>query len=73
MRWSLIISSTRTEFQEYSWLVEEILKNYTSKEEDGLSSAVDYAINVMSDDYIMKSFFKAQQADMKGMLLSDQL
>ena len=57
--------------EEYSWLVAEIQKNNVSKDEAGFSSAIDYAISIMPDDYVIKLFLKAHQAEVKGMLLTE--
>ena len=56
---------------EYSWLVSEIRNNNASKDEAGFSSAIDYAISIMPDDYVIKPFLKAHQAEVKGMLLTE--
>lgn len=56
---------------EYSWLVSEIRKNNYSKDEDGMSSAVDRAITDMPDDFLIKPFLIAHRAEVKGMLLTE--
>lgn len=56
---------------EYSWLVAEIRRNNQSKDEDGMSSAVDRAITDMPDDYLIKPFLVAHRAEVKGMLLTE--
>lgn len=56
---------------EYSWLVSEIRKNNYSKDEDGISSAVDRAITDMPDDFLIKPFLIAHRAEVKGMLLTE--
>ena len=39
---------------EYSWLVDEVRRNNTTKDEEGMSSAIDKAISSMPDDYVIK-------------------
>ena len=56
---------------EYSWLVDEIRKNNTTKDEDGMSSAVDRAISDMPDSFVIKSFLELHRTEVKGMLLTE--
>ena len=56
---------------EYSWLVEEVRRNNTTKDEEGMSSAIDKAISAMPDDYLIKPFLEAHRAEVKGMLLTE--
>lgn len=56
---------------EYAWLVKEIRKNNTTKDEEGMSSAVDKAISAMPDSYLIKSFLEAHRVEVKGMLLTE--
>ena len=56
---------------EYSWLVAEIRKNNKSKDEEGVSSAIDQAITAMPDDYVIKPFLEVHRAEVKGMLLTE--
>lgn len=39
---------------EYSWLVDEVRRNNTTKDEEGMSSAIDKAISSMPDDYVIQ-------------------
>ena len=56
---------------EYSWLVDEVRRNNTTKDEEGMSSAIDKAISAMPDDYVIKPFLEAHRAEVKGMLLTE--
>ena len=56
---------------EYSWLVKEVRKNNTTKDESGMSSAIDKAITAMPDDYLIKPFLVVHRAEVKGMLLTE--
>ena len=56
---------------EYSWLVDEIRKNNTTKDEDSMSSAVDRAISDMPDSFVIKSFLELHRTEVKGMLLTE--
>ena len=56
---------------EYSWLVDEVRRNNTTKDEEGMSSAIDKAISSMPDDYVIKPFLEAHRAEVKGMLLTE--
>jgi hypothetical protein len=56
---------------EYSWLVAEVRKNNTTKDEEGASSAIDQAITAMPDDFLIKPFLEAHRAEVKGMLLAE--
>ena len=56
---------------EYSWLVAEVRRNNHSKDEDGMSSAVDRAITDMPDDFLIKPFLVSHRAEVKGMLLTE--
>ena len=58
---------------EYSWLVDEIRRNNTTNDEDGMSSAVDRAITDMPDSFVIKSFLELHRTEVKGMLLSIRL
>ena len=55
----------------YSWLVDEVRRNNTTKDEEGMSSAIDEAISAMPDDYVIKPFLEAHRAEVKGMLLTE--
>ena len=57
--------------EEYSWLVAEVRKNNETRDEDGISSAIDRAITEMPDDYVIKPFLVAHRAEVKGMLLAE--
>ena len=56
---------------EYSWLVEEVRRKNTTKDEDGMESAIDRAISSMPDDFLIKPFLEAHRAEVKGMLLTE--
>ena len=56
---------------EYSWLVDEIRRNNTTNDEDGMSSAVDRAISDMPDSFVIKSFLELHRTEVKGMLLTE--
>ena len=56
---------------EYSWLVDEIRRNNTTKDENGMSSAVDRAISDMPDSFVIKSFLELHRTEVKGMLLTE--
>ena len=56
---------------EYSWLVDEIRRNNTTNDEDGMSSAVDRAITDMPDNFVIKSFLELHRTEVKGMLLTE--
>lgn len=56
---------------EYSWLVAEIRRNNTSKDEEGISSAVDQAITAMPDDFVIKPFLEVHRVEVRGMLLTE--
>ena len=56
---------------EYSWLVDEVRRNNTTKDEEGMSSAIDKAISAMPDNYVIKPFLEAHRAEVKGMLLTE--
>ena len=56
---------------EYSWLVDEIRRNNTTNDEDGMSSAVDRAISDMPDGFVIKSFLELHRTEVKGMLLTE--
>ena len=56
---------------EYSWLVDEVRKNNITKDEEGMSSAVDKAISAMPADFVIKPFLEAHRAEVKGMLLTE--
>ncbi len=56
---------------EYAWLVEEVRRNNTTKDEEGMSSAIDKAISSMPKDYLIKPFLEAHRAEVKGMLLTE--
>ena len=56
---------------EYSWLVDEIRRNNTTNDEDGMSSAVDRAITDMPDSFVIKSFLELHRTEVKGMLLTE--
>ena len=55
----------------YSWLVDEIRRNNTTNDEDGMSSAVDRAITDMPDSFVIKSFLELHRTEVKGMLLTE--
>ena len=46
-------------------------RNNTTKDEEGMSSAIDKAISSMPDDYVIKPFLEAHRAEVKGMLLTE--
>lgn len=46
-------------------------RNNTTKDEEGMSSAIDKAISTMPDDYVIKPFLEAHRAEVKGMLLTE--
>ena len=52
-------------------LVDEVRRNNTTKDEEGMSSAIDKAISSMPDDYVIKPFLEAHRAEVKGMLLTE--
>ena len=54
--------------REYSWLMDRIRINRDTME---LEDAVDQAISDVPEDYIMKPFLIAHQAEVKGMLLTE--
>ncbi len=56
---------------EYAWLVEEVRKNNTTNDEEGMSSAIDKAISTMPKEYLIKPFLEAHRAEVKGMLLTE--
>ena len=56
---------------EYAWLVKEIRKNNITKDEEGMSSAIDKAISAMPDDYLIKPFLEVHRVEVKGMLLTE--
>ena len=56
---------------EYSWLVDEVRRNNTTNDEDGMSSAVDRAISDMPDSFVIKSFLELHRTEVKGMLLTE--
>ena len=56
---------------EYSWFVEEVRRNNHTKDEEGMSSAIDRAISAMPDDYLIKAFLEAHRTEVKGMLLTE--
>jgi hypothetical protein len=56
---------------EYSWLVDEVRRNNTTKDEEGMSSAIDKAISAMPDNFVIKPFLEAHRAEVKGMLLTE--
>ena len=56
---------------EYSWLVDEVRRNNMTKNEEGMSSAIDKAISSMPDDFVIKPFLEAHRAEVKGMLLTE--
>lgn len=56
---------------EYAWLVNEVRKNNRTRDEEGLSSAIDHAISMMPDDFVIKPFLVAHRAEVKGMLLTE--
>ena len=47
---------------EYSWLVDEVRRNNTTIDEEGMSSAIDKAISAMPDDFVIKPFLEAHRA-----------
>ena len=61
--------------KEYSWLVAEIRKNAADMRKnhvnDGIEKAVDMAITVMPDDYVIKPFLEAHRAEVNGMLMTE--
>ena len=46
-------------------------RNNHTKDEEGMSSAIDRAISAMPDDYLIKAFLEAHRAEVKGMLLTE--
>ena len=56
---------------EYSWLVDEVRRNNTTKDEEGMSSAIDKAISAMPNDFVIKPFLEVHRAEVKGMLLTE--
>ena len=56
---------------EYSWFVDEIRRNNTTNDEDGMSSAIDRAISDMPDSFVIKSFLELHRTEVKGMLLTE--
>ena len=56
---------------EYSWLVDEIRRNNTTNDEDGMSSAIDRAISDTPDSFVIKSFLELHRTEVKGMLLTE--
>ena len=56
---------------EYSWLVAEVRKNNKTKDEEGVSSAIDLAINAMPNVYVIKPFLETHRAEVKGMLMEE--
>ncbi len=56
---------------EYAWLVEEVRRNNTTKDEEGMSSAIDKAISTMPKEYLIKPFLEAHRVEVKGMLLTE--
>lgn len=46
-------------------------RNNTTKDEEGMSSAIDKAISAMPDNYVIKPFLEAHRAEVKGMLLTE--
>ena len=56
---------------EYSWLVDEVRRNNTTNDEDGMSSAIDRAISDMPDSFVIKSFLELHRTEVKGMLLTE--
>ena len=57
--------------REYSGLVDEIRRNNTTNDEDGMGSAVDRAITDMPDSFVIKSFLELHRTEVKGMLLTE--
>lgn len=55
--------------KEYAWLVENI-RRY-QKELKNLETAVDRAIDEMSDEFIIKKFLLSNKAEVKGMFLTE--
>lgn len=56
---------------EYSWLVAEIQRNNVTRDEDGVSSAIDRSITAMPEDFLIKPFLEAHRLEVKGMLLAE--
>ena len=51
--------------------MDEVRRNNTTKDEEGMSSAIDKAISAMPDNYVIKPFLEAHRAEVKGMLLTE--
>lgn len=56
--------------KEYSWLVEQIRIN-KSKVNSDLEEAVNNALTDMPNEFVIKPFLMAHQAEVKGMLLTE--
>ena len=56
---------------EYAWLVAEIRKSNPKANTEELSIAIDRAIATMPDDFVIRPFLRAHQAEVKGMLLTE--
>ena len=56
---------------EYSWLVDEIRRNNTTNDEDGMSSAIDRAISDMPDSFVIRTMIEAHRAGVKKMFLTE--
>ena len=55
----------------YAWLVAEIRKSNPKANTEELSIAIDRAIAAMPDDFVIRPFLRAHQAEVKGMLLTE--
>ena len=55
--------------KEYAWLVDSVRKHQAENME--LNPAVDATLTEMPDDYVIKEFLVANQAEVKNMFLSD--
>ena len=55
--------------KEYAWLVDSVRKHQAEDME--LNPAVDATLKEMPDDYVIKEFLVANQAEVKNMFLSD--
>ena len=55
--------------EEYSWLVDTIRR--LQKIKDNLEKAIDEAISIMPDDFLIKKFLLSNKAEVKGMFLTE--
>ncbi|MCR5118681.1 MAG: hypothetical protein K6B44_03560 [Lachnospiraceae bacterium] len=53
---------------EYSWFVEEVRRN---RETMDIEPAIDYAIKDMPEDYVIRPYMIAHQAEVKNMLFTE--